>query len=82
MGLPEPNNFLPNSLDVLPPNESESNVPKLVKEWEGDGELWFMKDDKFNRPKAIVNLKFYPHGGLFQELGLTAKGRTLAEVWV
>jgi insulysin len=41
-----------------------------------------MKDDKFKRPKAIVNIKIYPKQGLLQELGLTPFGRTLTEVWV
>lgn len=81
MGLPPHNTLLPKNLDVLPPNEEQSKQPKLIKEWNGDSELWFMKDDKFHRPKAIVNLKIYPGSGFLKELGLTAQGRMLAEVW-
>lgn len=41
-----------------------------------------MKDEKFKRPKAFVNIKIYPFEGLLKELGRTAHGRMLAEVWV
>lgn len=42
-----------------------------------------MKDDKFSRPKAIVNIKVYPYAsGVLQELGISAKGRMIAETWI
>jgi secreted Zn-dependent insulinase-like peptidase len=53
----------------------------LIKEWAGDSELWYFKDDKFERPKAILNLKVYPHRGLFEGLGQSSQARTVAEVW-
>lgn len=82
VGLPPKNTLLPKSLDILPPVEEESKTPKLVKEWEGDSELWHMKDDKFNRPKAMVSLKIYPKVGLLQELGITSHGKMITDVWV
>ena len=41
-----------------------------------------MKDDKFERPKAIINVKVYPIAGLLSELGVTAEGRMITEVWI
>ena len=41
-----------------------------------------MKDDKFERPKAIINVKVYPSAGLLSELGVTAEGRMITEVWI
>jgi hypothetical protein len=80
MGLPPANTLLPKSLDLI--SAEASPIPELVKEWEGDTEVWYMKDNKFKRPKAIINLKIYPKSGLLKELGLTVVGRVLAEVWV
>ena len=64
MGLPPKNTLLPKNLDIIPPVEEQSKVPVLVKEWEGDTEVWHMKDDKFNRPKAMISIKLYPKAGL------------------
>ena len=41
-----------------------------------------MKDDKFERPKAIINVKVYSGSGLLQELGITAEGRMITELWI
>jgi secreted Zn-dependent insulinase-like peptidase len=81
LGLPPKNTLLPQNLEVLPKSEEDSEVPKKIKEYAGESEVWYMKDDKFERPKAIVNMKLYPHKGLLQGLGLTAEGKMIAEVW-
>ena len=59
LGLPPKNLFIPKNLEVLTPNEEDSKMPKLIKEYPGDTEVWYMKDDKFERPKAIVNARIY-----------------------
>ena len=60
LGLPPPNTLLPKNLDLVSEAPEHAQQPTLLKEWPGDTEVWFMKDDKFKRPKAIVNLKIYP----------------------
>ena len=82
LGLPPVNTLLPKSLEIKPKDPEYSEVPKLIKEYEGDTEVWYLKDDKFERPKAIVTLKVYPAKGLLSELGVTAEGRMLTEFWV
>ena len=79
MGLPPKNTLLPKNLDII---EGESGIPKLVHEWKGDTEVWYHKDNKFKRPKAIVKVKIYPKAGLMKELGLSANGRVITELWV
>lgn len=49
----------------------------LLRQWP-DGDLWYMKDDKFKRPKAIINLKLYSNDCMF---GRTAQSRVFVEVW-
>jgi secreted Zn-dependent insulinase-like peptidase len=82
LGLPPVNPLLPKNLELVPADPEYAQVPKLVQEWESDTEVWYMKDDKFERPKAIINVKVYSGKGLLQELGITAEGRMLAEVWI
>ena len=59
LDLPPANNLLPKSVDILPPIEDASQKPILLKQWADDTDLWYKKDDKFNRPKGIVSLKIY-----------------------
>jgi len=63
LDLPPPNNLLPKNLDVLPTLSKEddevSKKPVLIKQWADDTDLWYMKDDKYLRPKGIVSLKIY-----------------------
>lgn len=49
----------------------------MLQQW-NDTDLWYKKDDKFERPKAIVNLKIYTNDCMF---GRTPNGRVFAEVW-
>jgi len=49
----------------------------LLKTWD-DTEVWYKKDDKFKRPKGIVNFKIYTNDCSFSQ---TAAGRLFAEVW-
>ena len=82
LGLPPKNPLLPKSLELLPADPETNKVPIKLKDFEGDTEVWYLKDDKFERPKAIINVKVYPKSGILKELGVTAEGRMITEVWV
>lgn len=77
LDLPPANNLLPKNLDVLPVAQ-EGDKPYLLQKWADDTDLWFMKDDKFLRPKGIVSLKIYTGDC---EFGMTPRGRVFVEVW-
>lgn len=77
LDLPPSNHFIPKNLDVLAKQPELSTKPVLLKKWE-DTDLWFMKDDKFERPKSIVNCRIYTNDCMF---GLTDKGKIFANVW-
>ena len=80
LDLPPQNNLLPKNLDVLPHLEgAETNKkPVLLKQWADDTDLWYLKDDKFERPKGMVSLKIYTGDC---EFGRTPAGRVFAELW-
>lgn len=78
LGLPPKNNLLPKNLEVLSKEEESSKKPYLLKQWADDTDLWYMKDDKYLRPKGIVSLKIYTGDC---EFGQTARGRVFVEVW-
>ena len=82
LGLPPVNTLLPKNLDLVPADPEHATKPTLIKEYPGDTEVWYLKDDSFERPKAIINIKVYPRAGLLAELGVTAEGRMITEVWV
>jgi len=64
LDLPPHNNLLPKNFDILPEDPTVSDRVKLLKTWE-DTEVWYKKDDKFKRPKGIVNFKLYTNNCLF-----------------
>jgi secreted Zn-dependent insulinase-like peptidase len=78
LDLPPPNPLLPKNLDVLPKSEPVQTKPELVRQWANDTDLWYLKDDKYERPKGIVSLKIYTGDCDF---GRTSQGRVFAEVW-
>jgi len=77
LGLPPANTLIPKNFNVLPENAAHSATPILLKKW-ADTDLWYKKDDKFLRPKAIVNLKIYTTDNNF---GSTIEARMFANVW-
>lgn len=77
LDLPPLNTLLPTSFEILPENSNLSEQPVLL-ETSDDHEVWFMKDDKFKRPKGIVNLKFYTNDC---ETHKSPEGRVFFEVW-
>jgi insulysin len=78
LDLPPKNNLLPKNLDVLPGEAESSQKPFLLRQWADDTDLWFMKDDKYQRPKGLVSLKIYTGDC---EFGQTARGRVFVEMW-
>lgn len=79
LDLPPQNNLLPKNIDVLPVVQDEAaKKPVLLRQWADDTDLWYMKDEKFLRPKGMVSLKIYTGDC---EFGRTAKGRVFAELW-
>lgn len=71
--------MLPKNIDVLPVVQDEAaKKPVLLRQWADDTDLWYMKDEKFLRPKGMVSLKIYTGDC---EFGRTAKGRVFAELW-
>ena len=59
LDLPPANPLLPKNLDVLPKTDPAQTKPELLRQWADDTDLWYLKDDKFLRPKGIVSLKIY-----------------------
>lgn len=75
--MPPKNNFLPQKLEVLPKDEALSKEPFLLTQ--GDGfELWYQKDDKFEKPEAIYSLKYYTSDA---GIGTNVESRVFLELW-
>ena len=49
----------------------------MIKQW-SDTELWYQKDDKFERPKCKVSLKIYTNDC---GLGSQPSSRVFAHMW-
>jgi insulysin len=72
LGLPPVNKLIAKNFDILP------NVPILLKSWPGSADLWYKKDEKFNRPKSIIHMKLYTNDCLFS---IKPEARVFASVW-
>ena len=77
LDIPPHNNLLPKNLDVLSPQPDLSKQPILVQVWD-DADLWYQKDDKFLRPKAVIDMKLYTNDCSF---GRTPQGRVFVDVF-
>ena len=77
LDLPPANNLIPTNFDILPKNEEFSQKPQLIKQWE-DTDLWYKKDDQFDRPKSQVSMKIYTNDC---KLGRTIESRVFAHLW-
>lgn len=49
----------------------------MIKQWDNT-ELWYKKDDKFQRPKSMVTMKVYTQNNDFSK---SAEGRLFANIW-
>ena len=58
LGLPPANKLIPKNFGIKAANPKLSAKPSLIKQW-ADTDLWYMKDDKFERPKCKVSMKLY-----------------------
>lgn len=76
--MPPLNTLLPKNFDLLDDNVQLSSTVNLISVWD-DTEVWYKKDDKFKRPKAIVNLKIYTNDCDFSQ---TSVGRLFSEIWL
>lgn len=75
--LPPKNILIPKNFDVLNKNPEYSQKPQLLKQTDSY-DLWYQKDDKFERPKAYVSLKIYSDDCL---LGKDPKSRVFVNLW-
>lgn len=75
--LPPKNNLIPKNFDILAKNKEYSSEPILLKQWD-DTDLWYKKDDKFDRPKSEVSMKIYTNDC---ELGVTLESRVFVNLW-
>lgn len=69
--------MVPKNFDILPKNEEYSAKPILLKQWD-DTDLWYKKDDKFDRPKSEISMKIYTNDC---ELGTTLESRVFVNLW-
>jgi secreted Zn-dependent insulinase-like peptidase len=77
LDLPPVNNLIAKNYDVLPKSAPPAKVPQVIKQWE-DSDLWYMKDDKFETPKAVVYMKLYTNDNRFGE---TPRDRLFPIIW-
>lgn len=76
LNLPPENTLIPENLDVLPVNEELAKT-HILKQWE-DTDLWYQKDNKFDRPKAYIYMKIYTGDDGF---GRTIEKKVFAQMW-
>lgn len=73
LDLPPANTLIPENLKVLPEDKDHGKTA-LLKKWD-DTDLWYQKDNKFDRPKAYVYMKIYTADDGF---GTSAEKRVFA----
>ena len=78
LDLPPQNNLIATNFDVLAEEQSLSARPQLLSKFDGVADLWYLKDDKFKKPKAIVSCKIYTADLGF---GTSPEAAVFAEVW-
>lgn len=69
--------LIPTNFDILPKQAEYSAKPTLLKKWRGV-DLWYKKDDKFERPKCKISMKIYTNDCSF---GQTPESRMFAHLW-
>ena len=79
LDLPPPNNLIATNFDILSGNAELSTQPQLIKQFDDVADLWYLKDDKFKKPIAIVSLKIYTTDLGF---GTSPDASVFAEVWM
>ena len=59
LDLPNINTLIPTNFEILPKDEKKSEKPYLLKQWPGVADLWYKQDDKWEKPKSIINMILY-----------------------
>lgn len=77
LDIPPKNNLIPTNFDILEANEGLSKIPVLLKSTDSY-DLWYKKDDKFDRPKSYVSLKLYTEDC---NMGKAPEARVFVHVW-
>ena len=77
LDIPPRNNLIPTNFDILPKNEELNKIPMLLATNDAY-DLWFKKDDTFDRPKSYVSLKIYTQDC---NLGHAPEARVFVQVW-
>lgn len=72
LDLPPMNNLIPDDFKIL------SKRPTLIATY-ADSDLWFFKDEKFNKPKAKVGMRLYTKDCGFS--GKSAEANMFVHVW-
>lgn len=67
LDLPPANALIPKNFSILAKDSAASNQPRCIKTWDG-AELWYKKDDKFEKPKAQVDVKIHTGDNDFGKL--------------
>ena len=79
LDLPPANDMLPTKFEVIPKDDALSEKPARLTNQGWDGiDAWYMKDDKFDKPKGIYSLKIYTGDVYF---GSTPKARVFTTLW-
>ena len=77
LDLPPSNTLIPTDFGILPKAPEMAQKPSLLKSNDAY-DLWYKKDDKFERPKAYVSLKIYTSDN---QLGMDPRARTFVNLW-
>ena len=77
LDLPPVNKLLPSKFDLLPSEKSLAHKTQLVKSWD-NAELWYKKDEKFNKPKGFINVVSYTAESNFWSKPL---GMAFSDIW-
>lgn len=77
LDIPERNIFLPKNTDVHPIVNEPTTQPEKVYETLAST-LWYLRDNQFNVPKAVVNLRIYCNDENYSK---SARTEILARLW-
>lgn len=76
LDYPPSNNLIAKDFGIL--EKSDNQKPKLLKRWPKCTDLWYLKDNKFERPKLIVNMNVYTNDCLWSQ---KPESRVYALLW-
>lgn len=77
LDLPPVNTLLPSKFDQLPSDKSLAQKTQLIQSWDV-AELWYKKDEKFNKPKGFINVINYTAESDFWS---TSLGSAFSDIW-